>query len=870
MSGTLKTDRPATASSPTEQAAPRRKLFSIVSAVYNVAPYLDDFIESIESQDFPLDALEIIMVNDGSTDESLTTLEAWQDRRPELVQVITKENGGQSSARNLGMTYATGEWITFTDPDDMLGEGYLASVRRLIHMHPDTPLVATNRIFFEEATGELRDGHPLRSMFADGDKKVELDRFPQYFWHHVGAGFFQLDEIRRLDLTFDERVRPNFEDGHFCARYLLGTREAMILAASARYIYRRRADQSSTLQTSYLNEGKFLNVPRYGYLDALARAAEARGAAPEWLQNMVIYDLTWYFTTEEAMFAQPSVGKGDIGRQFVEALAEIRQYLDPLVIESFRIRRIGRHLRQILLHGLSGADWHSPYAVLDRYDSRARLVRVVYRYVGVPPSEEFLSRGVRIHPAHAKTRNLIYFGQLLMVERIAWVSARGTLRVRLGGALIPLQGSEPPSQPTYLRPAAITRVVEAGQVERGERPAPRSGPGELKDLAVLRAADMALARKKFRKSWVVMDRTDIAGDNGERLFEYLREHRRDIDAWFVIEKGTPDWVRLSKGEHRSRLVAYGSLQWKLLLLNCRHLVSSHAEKPVVAPDEITRLRRPDYKTTFLQHGVIQNDLSGWLNSKRLDLFITSTQGEYHSIVADGSPYVFTTKEVKLTGLPRFDRLGRIAADLGTGQRNLVLIAPTWRQWLNAPSKPGTQRREVVPDFLTTEYAREWLGVLRSDELARSAAEHGLEIGFLPHPNIQPVLRILDLPTHVRRLSFQEQDVQELFARTALMVTDYSSMAFDMGFLGRPVTYFQFDEQRTREGGHTFRPGYFDYRRDGFGPVTSTLEETVAAACSIIGKDCRSSGEYQQRLDLTFTLRDGHACERVVAAIEALP
>ena len=107
------------------------------------------------------------------------------------------------------------------------------------------------------------------------------------------------------------------------------------------------------------------------------------------------------------------------------------------------------------------------------------------------------------------------------------------------------------------------------------------------------------------------------------------------------------------------MVAHGSTLWKLLMLNARHLISSHADRPVIAPPEIVRLAKPRWQFTFLQHGVIKDDLSGWLNPKVIDTFVTSTRQEHESIAGDDNGYVFTSKEVQLTGLPRFDKLRRI-------------------------------------------------------------------------------------------------------------------------------------------------------------------------------------------------------------------
>ena len=120
------------------------------------------------------------------------------------------------------------------------------------------------------------------------------------------------------------------------------------------------------------------------------------------------------------------------------------------------------------------------------------------------------------------------------------------------------------------------------------------------------------------------------------------------------------------------------------------------------------------------------------------------------------------------------------------------MTPTWRHWLLPPLVKGSQRRSLTADFLESEFAREWLGLLRSPQLQQVADEQGLTIGFLPHPNLHDVLNELDLPPHVQPLSYQDHTVQELFARAAVLVTDYSSIAFNAAYIERPVVYFQFD------------------------------------------------------------------------------
>ena len=849
--------------------APR---FSVVTAVYNVAAYLDAYIASIDAQTFPSADVEVIVVDDGSTDESLAMLRAWQDRRPELVTVLTKENGGQSTARNLGMEVARGEWITFPDPDDVLEPEYLSEVDAFLAANPETVLVGTNRLMLNDATGELKDNHPLRMHFRQGNRLHDIDDLPEYFHGSAPAAFFRLARLRELEIRFDDHVRPNFEDGHFCCRYLLAADRPLVgFVATARYHYRKRQNSTSTLQTSLTKPDRYTKVLRNGYLALLRSSAAERGSAPEWLQNYVLYELSWYFSSQDSGAGAVTGATGSVSEEFHQLLGEIVGYLDDELIASFDLRPMDRAWKELLLHSYDPTPWNDPFVTVTAMDHDQRLVRVTYLFTGPLPDEEFRGRGRPMEPVHAKIRDIDYHGRVLLQERIVWLPMR-LLRVRLGGRPVEVKLT-PPEAPTYA--ARVPRM--AREHPAPARPTPsrrrrkgRDGlPTRWQDRAVLHLAAAWPVRRLFRNAWVLMDRIHDADDSGERLFRHLRRHRPDINAWFVLESGTPDWKRLQRDGHR-RVIPHGSVRWKLLMANCQHLVSSHADVPVMRPPAILRFMEPSWRFTFLQHGVIKDDLANWLNRKDIDLFVTSTPAELESIAGDHTRYVFTTKETKLTGLPRFDRLLELGQRFGVERRDLLLVAPTWRDWLVPTLGIGSQRRRVdLAGFLESDYARNWLALLRSPQVAEAAELQGLTIGFLPHPNLQSILGKLDLPPYVRPMTFVGNDVQEYFARAALLVTDYSSMAFNTAYIDRPTVYFQFDADRIAAGGHVGRQGYFDYSRDGFGPVAHTVQEAVSAVVDAVKHGPTPTPEYGLRIAATFPLRDGRCCERVVAAIEEM-
>lgn len=91
---------------------------SVIVPIYNVEKYLQRCLESLIDQ--TLQDIEIILVNDGSTDDSGRIAEEYAEKYSGKVKYLEKENGGLSDARNFGMPYATGEYIAFLDSDDYI------------------------------------------------------------------------------------------------------------------------------------------------------------------------------------------------------------------------------------------------------------------------------------------------------------------------------------------------------------------------------------------------------------------------------------------------------------------------------------------------------------------------------------------------------------------------------------------------------------------------------------------------------------------------------------------------------------------------------------------------------------------------------
>lgn len=863
---------------------------SAVIPTYNVERWLPDFLASLDRQTAPAGQVEFVFVDDGATDDSAGVIERWAATHPEVaVRLVRQENRGAAEARNTGLEVAQGAWVTFPDPDDVLHDDYFTQALKFIRLHgaKDIALLSAHLVYLDNDGTELNDQHPLRGKFAQGTRIAHLIAEPMIQLSAASA-FLRTERVRQAGLRFDNRVRPNFEDAHFIARYLLLTPEPKVgLLASAKYHYRRRGDQSSLIQTSYSMREKYSDVIEYGYLDVL-RHAKALGSVPRWVENTVLYDVFWYFKNERAMHSPSAGAPADVLPRFHELVAQLLGLLSADSIKSFDVMGVEFAVRFALLVGYADSPYRPREVRLMDVDERSNLSHLSFWYTGSAPDTSVIVDGVETVPVHQTTESLVFYGRALLHRRRMWVPNGHRIEVEVEGvrllastreiSLISESFTRAQLDPTVVRQR---RAVYRRFTQDGQSPAQwvvgdvknelrqirsrfsRASLAERRLSAKLRSKTV---RAKYADAWIFMDKIHAANDNAEHLYRYVRAEHPEVNAWFVLHRASKDWARLEA--EGFRLVEHGSTDWELLLMSAVHYASSHADQPVVQPLPTSRFGRQRYLFTFLQHGVINYDLSRWLNNKPFRLFVTTTPAERSSIAGDG-PYTFTDREVVLTGMPRHDLLLAKREAVGEADRNLVVVMPTWRHYLLGTVDPRTGMRARSQAFATSDYAREYSELLSSKEFINAAQAQGCEVVFMPHPNMKPYLADFRLHPDVRVTDFESENIQDVLARARTVVTDYSSLGFEAALLDIPIVYLHFDIDRFFGGSHIGRRGYFDYERDGFGPVAGSASEAVSELVALAERGFGQTDVYAERTRTAFPFRDGRSSERVFEAMRAL-
>jgi glycosyltransferase involved in cell wall biosynthesis len=215
---------------------------SVIMPAYNVEPYLADAAKTALEQTYA--DLELIIVDDGSTDASGKIAEEMRQLDPERVRVVSKPNGGLSSARNAAIRVARGQYFALLDSDDLWEPEFLASQMAVFARDSGIDLVTTNA----RNLGGPRDGLPARpwaegypaitlaTILADEEAVFIMTVFRRRVWETIGE--------------FDERLGTNEDYDYWIRAAARGFR----FARNPRPLgwYRRRADSLSSNEARML------------------------------------------------------------------------------------------------------------------------------------------------------------------------------------------------------------------------------------------------------------------------------------------------------------------------------------------------------------------------------------------------------------------------------------------------------------------------------------------------------------------------------------------------------------------------------------------------------------------------------------------
>lgn len=370
---------------------------------------------------------------------------------------------------------------------------------------------------------------------------------------------------------------------------------------------------------------------------------------------------------------------------------------------------------------------------------------------------------------------------------------------------------------------------------------------------------ISLVIKNFKKTdvYLISERENEAEDNGYHLFKYIRLNYPDVEVYYLINKNSKNYKKL---KFLGNVIEFDSLKhYTYYFLSKKH-ISAFQFFGVPNNPLIWLLEEKSFfkkKRIFLQHGITKEYLSTLCHEKKgYDIFICGAKPEYEYI---RNNFGYPLENVVYTGFSRYDSLHekRIL-------KKQIILIPTWRQWLGMTASVVDSKLDLEK-LVVSNYYKTYNSLLNNSELIKILENNNYELLFYLHPEAQRFREYFKSKSRrIKIIAREEVELQELMKVSEILITDYSSVAFDFGYMKKPVLYYQFDSEEYYE--KHYSRGYFDYSLHGFGPVMST-EINLLKHLEHYIKTKKIEDFYKERIKSFFELYDTNNSKRIFEAIK---
>lgn len=880
--------------------------YSIVMPVYKVEKYLEEAILSVINQTIGFkENIQLIIVNDGSPDNSEKIILKYEKQYPENIVYIKQKNAGVSAARNKGFEYVEGEYVNFMDSDDKWDLNAFKYIENFIEKHKNEVDIVTGRIKCFEANNNY---HVLDYKF---EKTKVVDILEDYNFVHLHNNTTFIKTEVAKNHKFDVRLKY-CEDAPYISEMILEKRKFGVVREAV-YNYRKRLDATSAVQNKNKSIDWYTNTVEYAYKHMMNVSMNKYNKVIPYIQYLVMYDLQWRLR-ETINKDLPLEIKNQYLKDVKDLLVKIEDYIICEQRNMFTEHKIyclslkyGRDITQelyykkgnlyfnnLLVYKIKNNKTILKVEIINIEKDNLVIEGIVNAIIPIRDFEILLNiNQERKIPIKLKeilksleTKTTYTMGDKKIIQGYTFNmkiplndlkkfnfifkyknETETKLNIRFGRFTGIGKKFSYCVKDKYIirhrkKNILITQKTKKKILKRELRYLTQLMKEKKYKMIFYRLAYFICKLFNKKEIWLISDRENKANDNGEHLFRYIKKiNNKKIKPVFLISKTSEDYKKMKKVE---KVIKANTIKHKIYFLMSSKIISSQANDYVInafEKDEKYLRDLYNFKFIFLQHGIVKDDLSKWLKkySKNIKMFVTAAKPEYNSII--NGDYYYTEDEVKLTGLPRHDKL----IEMQKNVEKKILISPTWRKKIKGSYKEETGESIYLDTFKNTEYFKFYNNLINDERILKALKENGYKIKMCLHPS------------HYRQyVDFKGNDYVEIntgfvdyqkeFTTSALMVTDYSSVFFDMAYLKKQIIYSQFDIKDFFGGEHVYTKGYFEYERDGFGPVCYDYESTVKAIVNAIENDCKLEKKYEERIKKFFAYNDKNNCKRVYEEI----
>lgn len=365
---------------------------------------------------------------------------------------------------------------------------------------------------------------------------------------------------------------------------------------------------------------------------------------------------------------------------------------------------------------------------------------------------------------------------------------------------------------------------------------------------------------KLRRQNIVLiyeKRCAAAQDNGYYLFKYcmeqgINEHGR-IKVFFVIDKKSTAYQNIK--QYDKYVLDFMSLEYMKHLKAAKILISSESRLHAYAWHSKNSIISPciqEKKHVFLGHGILAlKRLNNSFTSKNMASVLSTVSSEREGKIFQ--EYLgYESQNIAITGYARFDALEDKAA-----KHREILIMPTHRERLF-----GVEANL----FCESEYYKRYMSLINSEKFGLILEENDIVAKFYLHPSIKEHTDLFKSKNkRIEIVHYGEVALDELMMRCKMLITDYSSIAWDVLYMQKPVLFYQFDREEYENSWGS----YIDLEKDLPGDCETELEMLLGRIEQTISNGFKISATNATKLKDYYTYTDKNNCKRIWNEVEKL-
>lgn len=867
---------------------------SIVIPVYNTEDYIRECVDSIMNQKTDISKIEVLLINDGSTDNSAKICEEIENKYNN-VKYIYKDNSGVSDTRNCGIKRAQGKYIMLLDSDDYLSDNTIKNLVSFFDKHYTEVDLVTYPIYWDREGKISLHSRYSETKYDKGTGIYDLDQYPHLNQSTVNIIFKNEFEHNQL---YDTSMKLS-EDQNYNTSLLMKKNKLGYVVDAVYYYRRHGASVSQTRNNPYYC---FEDIMSYN--EGLLEKYNVNGKIPKYIQTLVVNTLGWRVKQDELL---PYHYKGD---NFVQA--------------KNRVTNILKKIDDDVIINHSSFDVYTKLFFMKNKESQINSEIKKGKYIIFSSTEDLIYEGDAVNCHLYRTRMVngkielfasfadpileLFEPEQYIVEGIKKDGTHFREICAFSNTNIPFRNTKMPTAHSYFltyqfNPEEVKKLKLKIEVNHIEYDAKilyikycgfinkyRKNEIELGDYRISyhnKCNEFKIAKRSTLKNFIneiksipsypkkklfailyyrnltntkrnIWLYSDSAGVIDNAYYQFIHDFNKNdgVERYYVVDGDTSYLNGKLTSEQRKYIVKHKSKKHKELFLQSNKVIISFSSVSIYSPFKDLKwyIDKLHYELVYLQHGILHASLQRMYSKEytQIDKFIISSDFEKNNLIQN---YNYSETDLIVSGMPRMG-LKKESVNV----KNKILLAPSWRQYLIG-YLVNNRRALKEEEFLNSDFYKEINAFIHSSSLQKLLTENNLELDFQLHPIFKAYkdhFHIEEVP-HVS-MNFEKANLEEY----KLFITDFSSYQFDFVQLNRPIIYFLPDEAEFKAGLHSYKSLDLKYE-DAFGKLCLTSESLLNEMKNIINCDFEVAEPYKSRMESFFTIAN-EPCEKIYESI----